>query len=81
MADHSRKNPTSRIFSHLTPEERIEQACELLAIGVLRLAEKEGLLKRKQENKEPEQESTCRDDALHQTDHLKLKVTGEEITA
>lgn len=30
-------------FSHLTDEERIDQACELLALGVLRLAEKRGL--------------------------------------
>ena len=30
-------------FSHLTEEERIDQACELLALGVLRLAEKRGL--------------------------------------
>ena len=38
------KTSTSyRIFSHLTPEERIDQACELLAVGVMRLAEKEGL--------------------------------------
>jgi hypothetical protein len=29
----------------LSDEERIDQACELLAIGVLRLAEKRGLTK------------------------------------
>ena len=33
-------------FSHLTDEERIDQACELLALGVLRLAEKRGLTKK-----------------------------------
>ena len=30
-------------FSHLTEEERIDRACEILAHGVLRLAEKRGL--------------------------------------
>jgi len=30
-------------FSHLTDEERIDRACEPLALGVLRLAEKRGL--------------------------------------
>ena len=30
-------------FGHLTGEERIDPACELLALGVLRLAEKRGL--------------------------------------
>ena len=33
-------------FSHLADEERIDQACELLALGVLRLAEKRGLTKK-----------------------------------
>jgi len=41
----SRRTPASRIFDHLTEEERIDRACELLAIGVMRLAEKRGLLK------------------------------------
>lgn len=40
-----KRNPAAKIFSHLTDEERIDQACELLALGVLRLAEKERLLK------------------------------------
>ena len=30
-------------FGHLTGEERADQACELLALGVLRLAEKRDL--------------------------------------
>ena len=37
--------PVYRIFAHLSDEERIDQACELLAEGVLRLAAKRGLLK------------------------------------
>lgn len=41
----TKKTPAIRIFSHLSDEERIDQACELLAIGVLRLAEKRGLTK------------------------------------
>ena len=39
------KSPVYRIFAHLSEEERLDQACELLAEGVLRLAEKRGLLK------------------------------------
>ena len=39
------RSPVYRIFAHLSDEERIDQACELLAEGVLRLAEKRGLLK------------------------------------
>ena len=39
------KSPVYRVYAHLSDEERIEQACELLAEGVLRLAEKRGLLK------------------------------------
>jgi len=41
----TKKTPAIRIFSHLSDEERIDQACELLARGVLRLAEKRGLTK------------------------------------
>jgi hypothetical protein len=41
----TKKTPAIRVFSHLSDEERIDQACELLAIGVLRLAEKRGLTK------------------------------------
>ena len=40
----SRSSSLDQIYSHLTPDERIDKACELLAIGVMRLAEKEGLL-------------------------------------
>ena len=39
------RSPVYRVFAHLSDEERIDQACELLAEGVLRLAEKRGLLK------------------------------------
>ena len=45
LRNHSRRSPASRIFDHLSEEERIDKACELLAIGVMRLAEKRGLLK------------------------------------
>lgn len=45
MPKLTRKTPSIGIFSHLSDEERIDQACELLAIGVLRLAEKRGLTK------------------------------------
>ena len=39
------KSPVYRVYAHLSDEERLDQACELLAEGVLRLAEKRGLLK------------------------------------
>ena len=41
-----RRSPASRIFDHLSEEERIDKACEILARGVFRLAEKRGLLKK-----------------------------------
>ena len=45
MPKLTKKTPAIRIFSHLSDEERIDQACELLARGVLRLAEERGLAK------------------------------------
>ncbi len=39
------RSPVYRVYAHLTDDERIDLACELLAKGVLRLAEKRGLLK------------------------------------
>ena len=45
MPNLTKKTAAIRIFSHLSDEERIDQACELLARGVLRLAEKRGLTK------------------------------------
>jgi len=45
MGNPPRRSPASRVFDHLSEEERIDQACEILALGVLRLAEKRGLLK------------------------------------
>ncbi len=49
MPRSQRRTPASRAFSHLTEEERMDRACELLAIGVLRLAGKRGLLKKSAE--------------------------------
>lgn len=46
MANPTKKTPAARVFAHLTDEERLDMACELLAIGVLRLAEKRGLLRK-----------------------------------
>ena len=39
------RSPVYRIYAHLSDDERLDQACELLAEGVLRLAEQRGLLK------------------------------------
>ena len=39
----SKKKKRPDTFGHLTNEERMEHACEILALGVLRLAEKRGL--------------------------------------
>ena len=46
MPKSQANTPAARAFSHLTEEERMNRACELLAMGVLRLAEKRGLLKK-----------------------------------
>ena len=46
----SRRSPASRIFDHLSEEERIDKACEILARGVFLLAEKRGLLKKQKED-------------------------------
>ena len=45
LSPNTFRSPVYRIFAHLSDEERIDQACELLARGVLRLAEKRGLTK------------------------------------
>ena len=45
LSPNTFRSPVYRIFAHLSDEERLDQACELLAEGVLRLAEKRGLLK------------------------------------
>lgn len=55
MRNPPRRSPASRVFDHLSEEERIDQACEILALGVLRLAEKRGLLK---EQKNPSSENS-----------------------
>ena len=60
-----------KIFSHLTLEERIDQACELLAIGVMRLAEKEGLMQAPK--MQPAHETkTSNESLLHRKDNLIL---------
>ena len=45
LSPNTFRSPVYRIYAHLSDEERLDQACELLAEGVLRLAEKRGLLK------------------------------------
>ena len=45
LSPNTFRSPVYRVYAHLTDEERLDQACELLAEGVLRLAEKRGLLK------------------------------------
>ncbi len=80
MARSQAKTPAARAFSHLTEEERIDRACELLAIGVLRLAEKRGLLKRTTEG----QASGLKSDeqkALHSKTHLDGKKSKDEDSA
>ncbi len=54
MPRNQRRTPAARAFSHLTEEERMDRACELLAIGVFRLAEKRGLLKKTAEGQIPQ---------------------------
>ena len=45
VAPNTFRSPVYRIYAHLSDDERLDQACELLAEGVLRLAEQRGLLK------------------------------------
>ena len=45
LSPNTFRSPVYRVYAHLSDEERLNQACELLAEGVLRLAEKRGLLK------------------------------------
>ena len=45
VAPNTFRSPVYRVYAHLSDDERLDQACELLAEGVLRLAEKRGLLK------------------------------------
>ena len=45
VAPNTFRSPVYRIYAHLSDDVRLDQACELLAEGVLRLAEKRGLLK------------------------------------
>ena len=45
ISQNTFRSPVYRVYAHLSDEERLDQACELLAEGVLRLAEKRGLLK------------------------------------
>ena len=48
LSPNTFRSPVYRVYAHLSDEERLDQACELLAEGVLRLAEKRGLLKNHQ---------------------------------
>jgi len=74
MPEVEKPTAAKRIFSHLTPEDRIDQACDLLAIGVLRLARKRGLTKKnnKKENHKPQPPSTA---GLHHRHYSNSKVT------
>ena len=44
MGNRSRETVSSKLFAHLSPDERLDKACEILAMGVLRLARQRGLL-------------------------------------
>lgn len=70
MSEPKKKKPASSIFFHLSEEERIDKACELLATGILRLAAKEGLLGAKQKEVIPNCEDEQNQD-LHQKQNLK----------
>ena len=50
LRNPSCRSPASRIFDHLSEDERIDKACEILAHGVFLLAEKRGLLKKQKED-------------------------------
>ncbi|OGW79635.1 MAG: hypothetical protein A3G33_07540 [Omnitrophica bacterium RIFCSPLOWO2_12_FULL_44_17] len=64
------------IFSHLTPEERIDQACELLAIGVRRLATKEGLVQSLETESSAGRENISSNELHHDSDSSLAKETA-----
>jgi hypothetical protein len=71
MNNPKRKTPVSIVFSHLSDGERIDKACELLAVGVLRLLAKERDQNTNKENEIQKKESV-EDKALH-TNEEKIK--------
>ena len=76
----SRRSPVSNLFAHLSEEERIDQACGLLAIGVLRLAEQRKLLEKHKNNKLTELK-TLEIETLHPQSELKEVKTKKESAA
>lgn len=68
MGDLKEQSPARHIFAHLTDDERIDHACELLALGVLRLAQKRGLLRNLEDEK-----LTTRNDSPPEVLHLEAQ--------
>ena len=78
MAEPKKRTPVSAVFSHLSEEERIDKGCELLAIGVMRLAEKRGLLAQKK-TEEISKEKTGEAEPLHKSQSLKKDIEEAEM--
>jgi len=79
MSDLKKKKPVSFIFSHLSEEERIDKACEFLAIGVLRFAEREGLISVEKREVFPKDQNE-KIKPLHQTKYSKEEKVKTEAT-
>ena len=77
MPRSQKRTPAARAFSHLTEEERMDHACELLAIGVLRLAEKRGLLRKPAGGQIPQLKNDEKE-GLHSVEDLDGKNSKDE---
>ncbi len=77
MIEHKKRAPASVGFSHLTDEERIDKACEILAMGVLRLAEKRNLLNQKKKE-EIRKDEKVKIHALPENESLKTETPKPE---
>lgn len=80
MGNRSRETVSSKLFAHLSPEERLDKACELLAVGVLRLARQRGLLGEKGTERFVEIDGQ-QDVGLHQKRYFKSRNTEGTIAS
>ncbi len=77
MSERKKRISVSVIFSHLSEEDRIDQACEILAMGVLRFAAKQGMFNEKKNEQPSSTEIGCAQ-ALHPREYSEKKVSTVE---
>jgi hypothetical protein len=80
MPEFPKKTSATKVFAHLTADERIDQACEILALGVLRLARKRGFLGTKN-NGETNGIKNSHNVALYQDDNLISEDDEKKVAA